>query len=261
LIPLLVAEYQPALREVIGRFMAVSGAEAELASAMARDWLERMGTSKGQPGPPGGGWGADYAGLPLAVRRQVLLRQLRERRIAADFTLVDRLLEFAGTKVTIAPGRRVWRDESGRVSEEEVTDSGFRAGRCFLEMGSSSGAGEFHGLRFRWERFERPAGELRIPRGQAGEEWFDADQLGERVVLRHWQAGDRYQPIGLSAPAKLQDLFVNAKIPRRERPGRIVAETARGGVFWVEGLRIGEVAMVRPDTRQMVRWMTERSPD
>ena len=46
---------------------------------------------------------------------------------------------------------------------------------------------------------------------------FDADKVGSHVVLRHWQPGDRFQPIGMSKPVKLQDLFTNAKVPRERR--------------------------------------------
>jgi tRNA(Ile)-lysidine synthetase-like protein len=45
-------------------------------------------------------------------------------------------------------------------------------------------------------------------------EIFDADKIGGKILLRHWRAGDRFQPIGLKSAAKLQDLFTNAKIPR-----------------------------------------------
>ena len=48
-------------------------------------------------------------------------------------------------------------------------------------------------------------------------ERFDANAIGERIVLRHWRPGDRFQPIGMKSPVKLQDLFANAKVSRSER--------------------------------------------
>jgi tRNA(Ile)-lysidine synthase len=85
-------------------------------------------------------------------------------------------------------------------------------------------------------------------------EFFDADRVGERVVLRHWRAGDRFQPIGLGQSAKLQDLFTNAKVPALEKRERVIACAASGEIFWVQGLRIGEMAKIRPETSRFLEW-------
>ena len=58
---------------------------------------------------------------------------------------------------------------------------------------------------------------------------FDAAKVGVDIVLRHWQPGDRFQPIGMAQPVKLQDLFTNAKIPQARRQGLILALTAPNG--------------------------------
>jgi tRNA(Ile)-lysidine synthetase-like protein len=68
-----------------------------------------------------------------------------------------------------------------------------------------------------------------------GTEWFDAERIGDTIILRHWQAGDRFQPSGMPRPVKLQDLFTNLKVPAAERRQRIVATTAAGELWWVEG--------------------------
>ena len=66
-------------------------------------------------------------------------------------------------------------------------------------------------------------------------EVFDAAALGQAITFRHWQPGDRFQPIGQDGTAKLQDLFVNQKVPREERHQRIVAETGMVGCFGWRG--------------------------
>ena len=83
---------------------------------------------------------------------------------------------------------------------------------------------------------------------------FDADKTGSHIVLRHWQPGDRFQPIGLKSPVKLQDLFVNAKIPPPAGGELVLATTKAGEIFWVEGLRIGENFKLTPDTREKLVW-------
>jgi tRNA(Ile)-lysidine synthase len=93
----------------------------------------------------------------------------------------------------------------------------------------------------------------------SGREVFDAGVVGDQITLRRWQPGDRFQPIGLKAAAKLQDLFTNQKIPAAQRRQLIVATTESGEVFWVEGLRIGEVAKVRAGTRRRLTWLWQRT--
>jgi tRNA(Ile)-lysidine synthase len=85
-------------------------------------------------------------------------------------------------------------------------------------------------------------------------EFFDADKIGDEITLRHWRAGDRFQPIGLPSPVKLQDLFVNAKIPRERRRELVVAATAAGELFWVESLRISEPFKLTLATRRRLVW-------
>ena len=85
-------------------------------------------------------------------------------------------------------------------------------------------------------------------------EYFDADKVGSRVLVRHWRPGDRFQPIGLGAQVKLQDLFTNEKIPRPVRHQLVVATTASGDLFWVEGLRIAERFKLDKQTLRRLKW-------
>ena len=92
----------------------------------------------------------------------------------------------------------------------------------------------------------------------AGCEIFDADRVGSPIVLRHWRAGDRFQPIGMSAPIKLQDFFTNLKIPRARRHELVVGVATNGELFWVEGLRIGERFKLDKNTSRWLHWCWQR---
>ncbi|HAO77481.1 MAG TPA: hypothetical protein DCQ92_00630, partial [Verrucomicrobia subdivision 3 bacterium] len=78
-----------------------------------------------------------------------------------------------------------------------------------------AGLADFAGVKFRWRI--SPQKKFIRPQRRTGIEVFDADKVGGEIVLRHWRAGDRFQPIGLKSAVKLQDLFVNAKIPAARR--------------------------------------------
>ena len=94
----------------------------------------------------------------------------------------------------------------------------------------------------------------RRPKFAKGCEHFDAERIGSPVVLRHWRAGDRFQPIGMKAPVKLQDLFVNHKISRAQRHQLVVATTAKGEPFWVEGLRVADGFKLDNQTVRRLKW-------
>jgi len=63
--------------------------------------------------------------------------------------------------------------------------------------------------------------------------------LRERLRLRARRPGDRFRPLGMQGHKKLQDFFVDAKIPREER-GRIPLLTAGDRIASVIGYRITE---------------------
>ena len=88
-------------------------------------------------------------------------------------------------------------------------------------------------------------------------ECFDGDALGDGLFVRTWENGDRFQPLGMSDTKKLQDFFVDEKVPRLKR-GRVpLVCAADGRIAWVVGQRIAEPFKVRDDTRRILRLRVE----
>lgn len=240
LLPLLTKNYQPALGKVVSRTMALLGAEAECVEDLAR-------AGRKQPG--------DFAALPEAVQRRVVLGQLLELGLAGEFESVEWLRLHPGEVLTMA-GESIWRDAAGHVHRRAERTVVFDESRTRVSLAGQRGRGSFGGIEFRWE--------IRVARGRrpvprAFGECFDAEAVGEEMVLRHWQAGDRFEPIGLGRPAKLQDLFTNAKASATDRRQRVVAALASGELWWVEGLRIGETCKVTSRTKRWLIWRWKRS--
>ncbi len=80
---------------------------------------------------------------------------------------------------------------------------------------------------------------------------FDAAHIHlPSLHVRAWQPGDRIAPRGMAGHAKkVQDVFTDAKVPRRERPHvPIVAD--RDGVLWVAGLTSSERGHLTQATQQ-----------
>jgi len=108
------------------------------------------------------------------------------------------------------------------------------------------------------ERPERAT--LRVRRQQKrclsrlGDRWhtdLDARQLADSLVLRSRRPGDRLAPEGLAGTKKLQDVLVDAHIPRAERDGVPLLGTG-DRIAWVVGLRRSREFLAGPDAQEVV---------
>ena len=132
----------------------------------------------------------------------------------------------------------------------------FSSNSIRLTLRGGAGQSLFAGAKIQWQ-ITRFKGFYR-PASAKGREWFDADKVGSSILLRHWQPGDRFQPIGMSHPVKLQDFFTNLKVPATRRRELMVAATAEGEVFWVEGMRISERFKLSKGTIRRLQWRWKR---
>jgi tRNA(Ile)-lysidine synthase len=148
------------------------------------------------------------------------------------------------------------RERSGLVRLQAAEPEGFKSNVLDLELKGRAGEVEFDGARISW-RIDLPK-DVGRPIGGVGRECFDADRVGSLVRLRHWQPGDRFQPIGMPCPVRLQDFFTNQKVARDRRRRLIVAATEAGEVFWVEGMRISERFKLTKGTIRRLQWRWKR---
>ncbi|WP_276357755.1 tRNA lysidine(34) synthetase TilS [Cohnella caldifontis] len=102
-------------------------------------------------------------------------------------------------------------------------------------------------------RFERMDGALTSLPTDRREAFFDEAALELPLAVRTRQPGDRMEPAGLNGSKKVQDMFVDAKIPRSKRDGWPLLADASGRILWIPGLRRSVIAQVGPDTRSTIR--------
>ncbi|HXR03735.1 MAG TPA: tRNA lysidine(34) synthetase TilS [Verrucomicrobiae bacterium] len=258
LLPLLRKKYQPGLTKTVLRLMDIIGAEADAVGETARQWLGRRRGDESQTKKSETLYVVSYSfiNLPVAVQRRVLQWQLGWAGVWADFELVERLRRSPDVFVSVSPNFSVARDAAGSLKLRAQPPVEFKAGELTVNLAGRAGEAAFDGVQFRWDF----AGVKNLPRlgKRTGCEFFDADMVGDQVTLRHWRPGDRFQPIGMPSALKLQDWFVNQKIPRARRRDLIVAEAEAGGIFWVEGLRIGENFKLTPQTKRRLIWHWQR---
>jgi tRNA(Ile)-lysidine synthase len=238
LLPQLCREYNPRLRESLAGLATLlredEAALAVQAAALARQAVFRDGeTTRVAAGP--------LRQAPAALRRRVLSEAYRRatggrpgltrRHLAALLRLLD------------GPGRVPLPGDCAAV---RVGDE-LRLGRSRPAPAAPAGAAEVAlrpgvwtawspgGCRLRVRRVSAPG---RIPR-RAGTELLAPRLLAEPLSVRGWRAGDRFRPLGLAGQKKLQDFFVDAKVPRAGRR-RVPLLVAGGRIAWVVGHRIAE---------------------
>jgi len=85
---------------------------------------------------------------------------------------------------------------------------------------------------------------------------FDADALPGDLVVRSPAAGDRLRRLA-GGTRKLQDLLVDAKVPREARP-TVPVLAAGEQILWVAGVARGAAAAVGPATRRVVEGVLQR---
>lgn len=256
LLPLLREKYQPAVDKTVLRLMDIAGEESDFVARA----VETFSVSRARPAKMTArkrivsekSNTTAFESQPIAIQRRVLQADLLAAGVPVDFELVESLRSAPDVFVSIGPDLAVARDHLGCVRIRQKLAIDFNKAESRLNLAGRAGQGRFGGLEIRWK--VQPVRRFALPPKSLGMEFFDAGQVGTKIVLRHWQPGDSFQPIGLKSAAKLQDLFVNAKIPAARRRQLVLATTSAGEVFWVEGLRIAEKFKLTPQTRARLAW-------
>ncbi len=80
---------------------------------------------------------------------------------------------------------------------------------------------------------------------------LDLDVAGQELTVRGRRRGERFQPLGMESPKKLQDFMVDARIPRPWRD-RVPLVCSPQHILWVVGWRIDHRARVTPSTERVL---------
>jgi tRNA(Ile)-lysidine synthase len=114
-----------------------------------------------------------------------------------------------------------------------------------------TGAGAFLGWTFTWTVLLAPAEETIIS-DSPETVCMDYDKLRWPLRFRTFRPGDRFQPLGMSGTKKLQDFFIDAKIPRWRRLF-IPLLLSGDEIIWLAGQRLAEPVKVTPQTRRLFK--------
>ncbi len=82
--------------------------------------------------------------------------------------------------------------------------------------------------------------------------FFDMDKITFPLVVRTFQPGDRFQPLGAGGTQKLKKFFIDHKVPPEARRQCPLLESA-GRILWVVGHRIDERFKLTDSTQRALK--------
>lgn len=81
--------------------------------------------------------------------------------------------------------------------------------------------------------------------------YFDLGKTGDRLLVRPRQPADRFQPLGLYQPKKVNEFMIDAKIPRAWRQ-QVPIVCSPKQILWLVGWRIDDRVKVTENTKQIL---------
>lgn len=197
-----------------------------------------------------GARGLDGSGLrriAVGLQRRVLRRWLATVRgnvRDVDFGHVEKLRELAvggrdGQQLSLPGGRVTLEADVLRWNRPHASR---RALERRLRLGEAAEVGDW--------RIHLRALAKSISPGPWRAVFDAAGVATETIRVRGPRPGDRIRPLGLGGSKKLQDLFIDAKVPRAARASWPVVVDGEGAILWVPGLARSDAAPVRPATRR-----------
>ncbi|MDH4037164.1 MAG: tRNA lysidine(34) synthetase TilS [Candidatus Krumholzibacteria bacterium] len=176
-------------------------------------------------------------------------------RALARAERVGASVDLPGVSVRRDHDALVWRVRGVEVNEElraaplsvpgavELNGWIVRALRADELAGSEACSTRFHEARFQPSRAKCLSGE-------------QASLPVRQLTVRSPRPGDRIRPFGMSGSKKLSDIFIDKKIPHRDRARAVVIESG-GEIVWVPGVVASESTRVSGDGMPLIHITAE----
>jgi tRNA(Ile)-lysidine synthase len=202
---------------------------------------------------------AQFSRVPLAIRRRIVVVALERLSASAiSAAAVDRVLELVasgsarrdvrvcGVRVSLMDGRLLFRRAvAGGDSDRAATEWS-----AWSDVLAVPGAVTLpHGGRIQVCRATPDANGAGPDRSAAV---LDAARIRAPLTVRFWRPGDRVRPLGMTGRKKLQDLFVDRKVPRQNRGDIPLVVDADERILWVVGHVVAEDARVTSATTSVL---------
>jgi tRNA(Ile)-lysidine synthase len=145
--------------------------------------------------------------------------------------VIEHVLPVTGARADLPGGWVAWAEPGSIAVGRPYRDP--LPPRVELSMGRT------HAPAWGLDLVVEPGGALAAAGDPAREALVDVSALDAPLAIRPRRPGDRFRPAGRGGSRKLQDLFVDAKVPRAERD-RIPVLVSGDAIVWVPGHGIDE---------------------
>jgi len=254
LLPEITARFGDGVIDVLARGADLARADDSVLSEIAREVAPGIQTSVGH------GIDLSVPALcvqPLAIRQRVVRGVLKRSGGGPSAAHVEAVLRMAesGQPARLRLGQRLLElSGGGRVLSIRESRPAERTGSSWTypleipgEIDLPEAAGRLTASPTTLEALGGMSKVKHLPEGQAV-----AAGLEGPLVVRAWKPGDAMHVLGLSGRKKVQDLFVDRKVPRERRHMVPVVAHPDGRIVWVAGHALGEPFRVSEATKSVV---------
>jgi tRNA(Ile)-lysidine synthase len=271
LIPLLEAEFNPAVCEGLGELADIARAEEQYWEKEASGWMGTVVRWPGLDSPPKASGdmpqaaakpgsssdgeclrqqsGASFNNVylsrtwllaePLAVRRRVLKKVGDHAGLGFEYKHIEEILQFAaaeetsvGKQLPLPAGWKLVRRKDALIFQAPDFRAQVAAAEYEYRL-DIPGAIDVMEIGVRLEATQVATGT--ISEAHNPEQLLDASLLAKTLTVRNWRAGDRFWPAHTKSPKKVKDLLPEHHVSREQRKLWPVVLSGNE-IVWIPGL-------------------------
>lgn len=251
-----LAQLQPGLVGNLCRLAEIMRAEDDFMSEQAENTLRAAASQR--PGEVGVLLSL-FGALPAALQRRVLrtaIAKVKGDELDIALERIEALVHLAltgrtGAVIELPGGLRAERTYGELVIAPVPSEKTPNGEEWLLPLPGEVTIPE---LEF---KITAERSRAKRPPGSPMAALVNAAKISGPLTVRTRHRGDRFRPIGMKGGVKLQDFFVNAKVPRAERD-RIPLVLSGDDIVWVVGYRVNESFKVTDRTRRSIQLKATR---
>jgi len=244
LLPLLAREFNPAIISTLSRTAVILQEEEELLVKLAEDAFSRVKVYQDTGNLILNR--QEWLALDLALQRRVLRRAAAAMGRKVNFNQAEAAREVIsrGGSLTWPENLRVSARGAEIIVQIPASTSSPGSVSYQLQVPGLTPLPEL-GQAIRAELTDSPVSF----QGKDDEAWLDWAKMEKPVIVRNWQPGDYFRPLGMAGKKKIQDFFTDIHLPPARRHLVPLVVSGKHIIAWIAGLRLADDFKITAATR------------